>query len=193
MCIRDRLEVARLDLKAHTAAGPLLGLADGLAEHLLTAGVAAVGADIQRQIDAHVGEVGQDGEPGLARHVADAGHEHLVLTWDALEGARAGDIRGLMRGGGAGNGVVDLLGLQTRAHERLGGASGDAQAALAAAVQNVDRAVLDLDRVHRAYAVSYTHLRQARNWRQDGARVRRTPPSRTWCTRARTARRTGFP
>ena len=40
------LEVARLDLKAHTAAGPLLGLADGLAEHLLTAGVAAVGADI---------------------------------------------------------------------------------------------------------------------------------------------------
>lgn len=144
-------KVLRLDLETHATTGPLLGSRDGLAEHLLARGVSTGRADVERQVHAHVGKIGEDGEPRLARDIAHAGKHDFVLARDALEGTRTGDVGRLVSGRRASHGVVNLLGLQARAHERLRGTRCHAQAALAAAVEHVDGAVLDLDGVNGAH------------------------------------------
>ena len=131
--------------------GPLLRRRDGLAEHLLAGGVAAVGADVERQVDADVGVVGHDREPDLGGHVAHARDDDLVLARQPAQRAGVGDVGGLMRGRRGGDGVVELLGLDTGRDERLGRAGRRrAQAALAAGVEHLDTALLDVDGIHGA-------------------------------------------
>ena len=111
-------------------------------------------ADVERQVDAHVGVVHHHGEPDLGGNVAHASEQHLVLARQALERARARHVGGLVRGGGAGDLLVELLGLDARGHEGLGGTDGRAETALAAGILDVDAAVLDLDRVHGAHVLA---------------------------------------
>ena len=113
-------ELLRVDLEAHGPAGPLLRRGDGVAQKLLALCVAAILADVERQVHAHIGEVHQDGEPGLGRDLAHAPEHDLVFTRDALEGARARYIRRLIRRGGSGHGIVKLFGAMLHAVDRLG-------------------------------------------------------------------------
>ena len=142
-------ELPRVDLEAHGPAGPLLRRGDGVAQKLLALCVAAILADVERQVHAHIGEVHQDGEPGLGRDLAHAPEHDLVFTRDALEGARARYIRRLIRRGGSGHGIVKLLGAMLHAVDRLGRAHRRAQTALTAGIEHVDAAVLNLDGIHR--------------------------------------------
>ena len=142
-------ELLRVDLEAHGPAGPLLRRGDGVAQKLLALCVAAILADVERQVHAYIGEVHQDGEPGLGRDLAHAPEHDLVFTRDALKGARARYIRRLIRRGGSGHGIVKLLRTMLHAVDRLGRAHRRAQAALTAGIEHVDAAVLNLDGIHR--------------------------------------------
>ena len=158
-----------VDLQAHTRAGPLLGLRNRLAQNVLTAGVAAFIAHAQRQVDAHVGIVGQHREPGLGRNIAHAGDDDLVLTRHALKGARAGDVGGLVARSRRDNVVVDVFGCKARRDDCLGRTGSGAQAALATGVEDLDGVFLDLDSVDRAHvharsaAALFVFAGQARN------------------------------
>ena len=145
------LEALGVYLQAHTRAGPLLGGSNGLAQDVLATGVAALIAHSQRQVDAHVGIVGQHREPGLGRDIAHAGDDDLVLARHALEGARAGDVGGLVARSCRDDIVIQVFGRQARRDDRLRRASSGAQTALTATVENLDSIFLDLNGVHRAH------------------------------------------
>ena len=143
-------EVARLYLKAQARARPFLGSGDGIAQHLFAGRGLAVVADAKRQVHAHVGVIGQNSKPNLGRHVANAGKHNLVLARTAAQRTRARDIRRGMRCRSAGNLVVKLLGLDLGRVHRLGGTCRRTQAALAADIENVDTAVVNINSIDRA-------------------------------------------
>ena len=145
------LEALGVDLQAHTRARPLLGLRNRLAQNVLTAGVAAFIAHAQRQVDAHVGIVGQHREPSLGRNVAYAGDDDLVFARHALKGARAGDVGGLVARSSRDDIVIQVFGSQARRDNRLGRAGSGAQAALATGVEDLNGVFFDLDSVDRAH------------------------------------------
>ena len=163
------LEALGVYLQAHTRAGPLLGGSNGLAQDVLATGVAALIAHAQRQVDAHVGIVGQHREPGLGSNIAHAGDDDLVLARHALEGARAGDVGGLVARSCRDDIVIQVFGRQARRDDRLRRASSGAQTALTATVENLDSIFLDLNGVHRAHvhargaAALFVFAGQARN------------------------------
>ena len=144
-------EALGVDLQAHTRARPLLGLRNRLAQNVLTTGVAALIAHAQWQVDAHVGIVGQHREPGLGRNVAYAGDDDLVFARHALEGARAGDVSGLVARSSRDNVVIQVFRRQARRDDRLGRAGSGAQAALATGVEDLNGVFFDLDSVDRAH------------------------------------------
>ena len=145
------LEALGVDLQPHARAGPFLGLRNRLAQNILATGVAALIAHAQRQVHAHVGIVGQHREPGLGRNIAHAGNDDLVLARHALEGARAGNVGGLVARSCRDNVVVKVFGRQARRNNRLGRTGSGAQAALATGVEDLDSVFLDLDSVDRAH------------------------------------------
>ena len=162
-------EALGVDLQAHARTGPLLGGGDGLAQNILATGVAALIAHAQRQVHAHVGIVRQHREPGLGRNIAHAGDDDLVLARHALEGARAGNVGGLMARSSRDDIVIQVFGRQARRDDRLGRTGGSAQAALATGIENLDGVFLDLDSVDRAHvhargaAALFVFAGQARN------------------------------
>ena len=145
------LEALGIDLQAHTRARPLLGLRNRLAQNILATGVATLIAHAQWQVDAHVGIVGQHREPGLGRNIAHTGDDDLVFARHALEGARAGDVGGLVARRRRDNVVIQVFGRQARRDDRLGRTGSGAQAALATGVEDLDGVFLDLDGVDRAH------------------------------------------
>ena len=162
-------EALRVDLQAHTRARPLFGLRNRLAQNVLTAGVAALIAHAQRQVDAHVGIVGQHREPGLGRNIAHAGDDDLVFARHALKGARAGNVGGLVARGSRDDIVIQVFGRQARRDDCLGRTGSGAQAALATGVEDLDGVFLNLDSVDRAHvharsaAALFVFAGQARN------------------------------
>ena len=162
-------EALGVDLQAHARVGPLFGSSNGLAQNILATGVAAFIAHAQRQVDAHVGIVGQHREPSLGRNVAYAGDDDLIFARHALKGARAGDVGGLVACGSRNNLVIEVFGRQTRRNNRLGRASGGAQTAFAAGIEDLNGIFLDLDSVDRAHvhargaAALFVFAGQARN------------------------------
>ena len=162
-------EALRVDLQAHARAGPLLGGSDCLAQNVLTAGVAAFIAHTQRQIHTHVGIVGQHRKPSLCRNIAHAGNDDLVFARHALEGARTGDVGGLVARSSRDDIVIQVFGRQTRRDDCLGRTGSGAQAALATGVEDLDGVFLDLDSVDRAHvhargaAALFVFAGQARN------------------------------
>ena len=144
-------EALGVDLQAHARTSPLLGSGDGLAQNVLTAGVAAFIAHAQRQVHTHVGIVRQYREPGLGRNIAHAGNDDLVFARHALEGACAGDVGGLVARSSGDDIVIQVFRRQARRDDRLGRTGSGAQAALATGVEDLDGVFLDLDSVDRAH------------------------------------------
>ena len=145
------LEALGVDLQAHARTGPLLGSGDRLAQNVLATGVAAFIAHAQRQIHTHVGIVGQYREPSLGSNIAHAGNDNLVFARHALEGARAGNVGGLVARSCRDDIVIQVFGRQARRDDRLGRTGSGAQAALATGVEDLDGVFLDLDGVDRAH------------------------------------------
>ena len=163
------LEALGVDLQAHARTRPLLGGSNGLAQNVLTAGVAAFIAHAQRQVHTHVGIVRQYREPGLGRNIAHAGDDDLVFARHALEGARAGDVGGLVARSSRDDIVIQVFGRQARRDDRLGRTGSGAQAALATGVKDLNGVFLDLDSVDRTHvhargaAALFVFAGQARN------------------------------
>ena len=136
--------------EANMLLGMVLGIGDGVGKGLLACGRTALVANAKRQVDTDIAVLGQEGEPRLPADDTHTGKQDLVFLGQAAERTRASDVDLLVGARHARDLVVERLGHLTLGQQGLGRAGGDAEAALATVVLDLDALVVQLDRLDRA-------------------------------------------
>ena len=115
-----------VDLKAKRTLAPLLSRGNHVGVIRLTRGGAAAVAHTQRQVNADVVIVCEQGKPKIARHHAQARQHDLIALGKATDCARAGDIGLFIGRGSLRDAVVEFARRVLHGGDGLGGTSRDA-------------------------------------------------------------------